>query len=63
VQLEINRDLQRSEVFGSQNEALTAGEQWKRHRAENGVGLIEANRNQEINSCRHTLPLQVTDCG
>src|SRR5687767_15284007 len=34
VRLEINGDLQRSEVFRSQDEVLTAGETWK-------AGMIE----------------------
>ena len=29
VRLEINGDLQRSEVFRSEDDVLTAGEQWK----------------------------------
>jgi hypothetical protein len=36
VRLEINGDLQRSEVFRSQDEVLTAGETWKAAMLEKG---------------------------
>jgi hypothetical protein len=38
VRLEINDDLQRSEVFRSQDEVLTAGEAWKAAMVEKGCG-------------------------
>ena len=36
VRLEINGDLQRSEVFRSQDDVLTAGEKWKAALVEKG---------------------------
>lgn len=36
VRLEINGDLQRSEVFRSQDDVLTAGETWKAAMIEKG---------------------------
>ena len=36
VRLEINGDLQRSEVFRSQDDVLTAGEMWKAAMVEKG---------------------------
>jgi len=36
VRLEINGDLQRSEVFRSQDDVLTAGETWKAAMVEKG---------------------------
>ena len=36
VRLEINGDLQRSEVFRSQDDVLTAGETWKTAMIEKG---------------------------
>ena len=36
VRLEINGDLQRSEVFRSQDDVLTAGETWKAAMTEKG---------------------------
>ena len=36
LRLEINRDLQRSEVFRSQDDVLTAGETWKDAMVEKG---------------------------
>jgi hypothetical protein len=36
VRLEIHGDLQRSEVFRSQDDVLTAGEQWQRAMVEKG---------------------------
>jgi hypothetical protein len=36
VRFEINRDLQQSEVFRSQDEVLTAGETWKAAMIEKG---------------------------
>jgi hypothetical protein len=36
VRLEINGDVQRSEVFRSQDDVLTAGEQWKAAMIEKG---------------------------
>ena len=36
VRLEVNGDLQRSEVFRSQDDVLTAGDQWKAALSEKG---------------------------